>query len=81
MVSYKKFFDFGGSACATLIKLRIINEFIQIERPKPKYLSESKIQALINLLIITEKYIVIKTQKLEQFKETFLIKSWKIAFI
>ncbi len=34
IVSYEKIFDFGDTACATLIKLRIINEFIQIERPK-----------------------------------------------
>jgi hypothetical protein len=67
IVSYEKIFDFGGTACATLIKLKIINEFIQIERPK--HLSESKIQALINLLIITEKYIAIKNQKVEKFKE------------
>jgi hypothetical protein len=33
IVSYEKIFDFGGTACATLIKLRIINEFIQIEMP------------------------------------------------
>jgi hypothetical protein len=67
IVTYENIFDFGGSACATLIKLKIINEFIQIERPK--HLSESKIQALINLLIITEKYIAIKNQKVEKFKE------------
>ncbi len=67
IVSYEKIFDFGGTACTTLIKLKIINEFIQIERPK--HLSESKIQALINLLIITEKYIAIKNQKVEKFRE------------
>ncbi len=33
IVSYKKVFDFGCTACATLTKLKIINEFIQIERP------------------------------------------------
>jgi hypothetical protein len=32
IVSYDKTFDFVGAACATLIKLKIINEFIQIER-------------------------------------------------
>jgi hypothetical protein len=37
----RKFFDFGGADCATLIKLKIINEFIQIERPK--HLLQSKI--------------------------------------
>jgi hypothetical protein len=52
IVSYKKIFDFGGTACSTLIKLKIINEFIQIERPK--HLSESKIQALINLVALRE---------------------------
>jgi hypothetical protein len=67
IVTYENIFDFGGSACTTLIKLKIINEFIQIERPK--HLSESKIQALIKLLIITEKYIAIKNQKVEKFKE------------
>ena len=45
-VSYEKFFDFGGTACATLIKLRIINEFIEIEMPKN--LAKSKIYTLIN---------------------------------
>jgi hypothetical protein len=44
-----------------------MNEFMQIERPK--HLSETKIQALINLLIITDKYIAIKNQKVEKFKE------------
>ncbi len=52
-VSYEKFFDFGGTACATLIKLRIINEFIEIEMPKN--LAKSKIYTLINQIIITEK--------------------------
>jgi hypothetical protein len=67
IVSYEKIFDFGGTACATLIKLRIINEFIQIERPK--HLTKSKISILINQLLITEKYIAIKNQKLDKFKE------------
>jgi hypothetical protein len=31
IVSYEKIFDFGGATCTTLIKLKIINEFIQIE--------------------------------------------------
>jgi hypothetical protein len=67
IVSYEKVFDFGGTACATLIKLKIINEFIQIERPK--HMSNSKILSVINQLIITEKYIAIKNQKLDKFKE------------
>jgi hypothetical protein len=67
IVSYEKIFDFGGTACSTLIKLKIINEFIQIERPKQ--LSKSKIYTLINQLLITEKYIAIKNQKLSKFKE------------
>jgi hypothetical protein len=75
IVSYEKIFDFGGTACATLIKLKIINESIQIERPR--HLAKSKICALINQLVITEKYIAIKNQKLDKFKERwkpFLIK-------
>jgi hypothetical protein len=67
IVSYEKIFDFGGTACSTLIKLKIINEFIQIERPK--HLSKSKIYTLVNQLINTEKFIAIKNQKLEKFKE------------
>jgi hypothetical protein len=67
IVSYDKFFYFGGTACSTLIKLKIINEFIQIERPKN--LSKSKIYTLVNHLIITEKYIATKNQKLDKFKE------------
>ena len=52
-------FDFGGAACATLIKLKIINEFIQITN----HLLKSKILTLINLLMNTEKYIAIKNLK------------------
>jgi hypothetical protein len=47
IVSYENIFDFGGTACATLVKLKIINEIIQIERPK--HLLKSKILTLINL--------------------------------
>ncbi len=61
IVSYEKIFDFGGTDYATLIKLKIINEFIQIERPSP--LSWSKIVSLFNILIIMEKYIATKNQK------------------
>ena len=67
IVSYENIFDFGGTACATLVKLKIINEFIQIERPK--HLLKSKILTIINLLMNTEKYIAIKNQKVEKFKE------------
>jgi hypothetical protein len=67
IVSYEKIFDFGVTACSTLIKLKIINEFIQIERPK--HLSKSKIYTLVNHLIITEKYIATKNQKFDKFKE------------
>jgi hypothetical protein len=45
IVSYEKVFDFSGTACATLIKLKIINEFIQIERPKQ--MSKSKTYQLL----------------------------------
>ncbi len=51
-IGYEKVFDLGGTACATLIKLKIINEFIQIERPK--HLTKSKIYTLINQLMNTE---------------------------
>jgi hypothetical protein len=67
IVSYDNIFDFGGAACATLIKLKITNEFIQIERPR--HLLKSKILTLINLLMNTEKYIAIKNQKFEKFEE------------
>ena len=80
IVSYENIFDFGVAACATLIKLKIINEFIQIERPK--HLLKSKIWTIIYLLMNTEKYIAIKNQKFEKFKErwkTFLMKLTKIV--
>jgi hypothetical protein len=67
IVSYEKIFDFGGTVCAILIKLKLINEFIQIERPR--HLSKSKIYTMVNQLINTEKYIATKNQKLEKFKE------------
>ncbi len=68
IVSNEKIFNFGGTAGTTLIKLKIINEFIQIERPT-KHLSKSKIYTLVNQLINTEKFIATKNQKLEKFKE------------
>ncbi len=61
IISYEKIFDFGGAACATLKKLKIINEFIQIERPK--HLLKYDILTIINLLMNTEKYIAIKNLK------------------
>ena len=67
IVSYEKIFDFGGAASATLIKLKIINEFIQIERPK--HFLKSKILTIINLPMNTEKYIAIKNKKIEKFEE------------
>jgi hypothetical protein len=67
IVSYENIFDFGGTACATLVKLKIINECIQIERPK--HLLKSKILTLINLLMNREKYIAIKNKKFEKFDE------------
>ena len=67
IVSYEKIFDWGGSACVILIKLKIINEFIQLERPKN--LTKDRISTLIKMLIITEKYIAIKNQTLKKFKE------------
>jgi hypothetical protein len=74
IVSYEKIFDFEGAACATLIKLKIINEFIQIERPK--HILKSTILILIDLLMNTKKNIAIKNQKLGKLREveTFLRK-------
>ncbi len=53
IVSNEKIFEFEGAACAILFEHKIINEFIQIERPK--HLLKSKILTLINLLMNTEK--------------------------
>jgi hypothetical protein len=38
-------------------------------RERPKHLLKSKILTIINLLMNTEKYIAIKNQKFEKFKE------------
>jgi len=65
IVSYEKNFDFGGAACVTLFKLKIINEFIPIKRPK--HLLKSMIATIINLLMNTEKYMAIKNQKFKKF--------------
>ena len=67
IVSYEKILDFGGSACVNLIKLKIINEFIQLKRPRN--LTKEKISTLIKMLINTEKYIAIKNQKFKKFEE------------
>ena len=60
IILYEKIFDFEGSACINIIKLKIIIEFIQIERPKN--LTKDKIFTLINQLVNTEIYISIKNQ-------------------
>ena len=70
IVCYEKIFDFGGSACVNLIKLKIINEVIQIERPK--HLTKARIFTIIKILITMEKYISIKNQTFKKF-----IERWK----
>ncbi len=67
IVCYKNIFDFQGSACVNLVKLKLINEFIQIERPKN--ITKDKISTLIKQLLNTEKYISIKNQTLRKFEE------------
>ncbi len=51
IVSCEKILYLEGAACATLIKLQIINYSIQIERPM--HLLKSKILTIINLLMDT----------------------------
>ena len=67
IVCYEKLFDFGGSACVNLIKLKIINELIQVERPK--HLTKDRISTIIKMLINMEKYIATKNQTFKRFKE------------
>ncbi len=66
IVFRERVFDFGGTARATLIKLIIINEFIQIEIPK--HLAESKIYTLINQLRIQRNILQLKTKNLNTLK-------------
>ena len=66
IISYEKILDFEGSSCVNLVKLKLINEFIQIERPR--HLTKEKISLLIKQLMSTEKYIAIKNQQLKKFE-------------
>ena len=67
IVFHEQIFDFRGSACANLIKLKLVNEFIQLERPKN--LTKDRISTIIKMLINTEKYIAIKNQTIKKFEE------------
>ncbi len=73
IVSYEKVFDFGGTACATLTKLKIINEFIQIERPK--HLTKSKFIHWLTNLKIQRNILQLKTKNFNTLKW-----GWNLSF-
>jgi hypothetical protein len=69
--SYKDIYNFNNNAAVNTIKLKIINEFIQINRPKN--LNKEKIKMLIDNVRNTEKFIAIKNKQLINFKT-----KWKL---
>ncbi len=69
--SYKDIYNFNNNAAVNTIKLKIINEFIQINRPKN--LKKEKIKMLIDNVRNTEKFIAVKNKQLINFKT-----KWKL---
>jgi len=69
--SYKDIYNFNNKAAVNTIKLKIINEFIQINRPKN--LNKEKIKMLIDNVRNTEKFIAVKNKQLINFKT-----KWKL---
>jgi len=58
---YKDIYNYSGTAVISTIKLKIVNELIQIERPKN--LNVRAVERIIEKLKNTEKYIAIKNKK------------------
>jgi len=63
--SYKDIYNFNNNAGVNTIKLKLINELIQIARPIN--LNKERIKTIINNLINTEKYIAVKNNQLTKF--------------
>jgi len=64
---YQDLFNFECSSAAATIRLRLINELIQIARPNN--LTEEYINRMIKNLMNTEKYIAIKNKSLARFEK------------
>jgi len=64
---YDDLFKFDYCSGSTTIKLKLINELIQIERPK--HLNVQNISIIINKLKNMEKYIAIKNKQLPKYYE------------
>jgi hypothetical protein len=62
---YDDLFNFKSCSGSNTIKLKLINELIQIERPK--HLNEQNIVIIINKLKNIEKYIAIKNKQLTKY--------------
>jgi hypothetical protein len=64
--SFEDIFNFKNSSCINTIKLRLINELIQIERPK--HLDQQNITNIIRNLMKLEKYIGIKNYDIQKYE-------------
>jgi hypothetical protein len=69
--SYKDIYNFNNNPAMNTIKLKIINELIQITRPKNLHLEKVKI--LIKDLMNIEKYIAKKNNRTQHFQT-----KWKL---
>ncbi len=65
--SYSDIFKFTSSAATTTIRLKIINQFIQINRQNK--LGEDRILNIIKEIMSKEKYIASKNNKQHQYNK------------
>jgi hypothetical protein len=63
---YEDIFNLNGSVSVNMIKLKLVNELIQIERPK--HLEKENIIKIIKRLQNIEKYIAIKNNAVTAFE-------------
>jgi hypothetical protein len=69
--NFEDIFNFDTGTCENRLKLKLINELIQIERPT--FWSKSKMMSIIAEMKSLDKYISIKNKRnLEDYK-----KMWK----
>jgi predicted nucleic-acid-binding protein len=64
---YEDLFKIGDSQCEIMIKMKIIQELIQIDRPR-NWDRERLVNVIKNLMDI-EKYNSIKDKKIEKYKK------------
>jgi hypothetical protein len=76
VITYQNVYEVGNSPGSILIKIKVIQELIQIIRPK--CWSHETLDKLVENLIITDKYIARKNHTNEKYQSKWkFLEDWK----